>query len=52
VVQKQCVFPLKSDAAAPAFRFFLTDASDRFKRIAPLFLGFEAEEVQWVDLGP
>jgi glutamate racemase len=37
---------------APTFRFFLTDASDRFKRIAPLFLGFEAEQVQWVDLGP
>jgi glutamate racemase len=36
----------------PTFRFFLTDASDRFKRIAPLFLGFEATDVNWVDLGP
>jgi glutamate racemase len=41
-----------TDSDAPTFKFFLTDASDRFKRIAPLFLGFEAEEVRWVDLGP
>ncbi len=38
--------------AEPGFRFFLTDASERFKRIAPLFLGFEAHDVNWVDLGP
>ena len=40
------------DSAEPGFRFFLTDSSERFKRIAPLFLGFEAQDVQWVDLGP
>lgn len=44
--------PSAGDTATPSFRFFLTDASDRFKRIAPLFLGFEADQVQWVDLGP
>ena len=41
-----------SPTAQPSFRFFLTDSSERFKRIAPLFLGFEAQDVQWVDLGP
>ncbi len=40
-----------SKGEKPTFKFFLTDSSERFKRIAPLFLGFDVQDVTWVDLG-
>jgi len=40
-----------ASTGSPTFRFFVTDASERFRRIAPLFLGFDADGTEWVDLG-
>lgn len=38
--------------ALPSYRFFVTDSSEKFQKMAPLFLGFTVDAVDWVDLGP
>ena len=35
----------------PTFRFFVTDSVDKFRRMAPLFLGRPVDNVEHVDLG-
>lgn len=35
----------------PSCKFFVTDSSEKFHRMAPLFLGFPVNDVQWVNLG-
>lgn len=37
--------------AAPAFCFYVTDSVEKFKKMAPLFLGHAVEHVEHVDLG-
>jgi glutamate racemase len=37
--------------AKPSYRFYVTDSTEKFTRMAPLFLGFAVERVEWVDLG-
>jgi glutamate racemase len=37
--------------SAPSFHFFVTDSVDKFRRMAPIFLGREVENVEHVDLG-
>jgi len=40
-----------SRAGTPAFHFYVTDSADKFKQLAPLFLGYPVDEVEHVDLG-
>jgi glutamate racemase len=35
----------------PSFHFYVTDSADKFRRMAPIFLGREVENVEHVDLG-
>jgi glutamate racemase len=55
-VASQLEAPLREAALAHSaktgYRFFVTDSSDKFRRMAPLFLGFPVDDVNWVDLGP
>lgn len=37
--------------AEPTFRFYVTDSVDKFRRMAPIFLGHAVENVEHVDLG-
>lgn len=37
--------------AGPIFKFYVTDSVEKFRRIAPLFLGRPVENVEHVDLG-
>jgi glutamate racemase len=37
-------------AGKPAFQFFVTDSVEKFRKQAPLFLGFEVEDVERADL--
>jgi glutamate racemase len=37
--------------AEPTFRFYVTDSVEKFRRMAPIFLGHEVENVEHVDLG-
>ncbi len=36
--------------AAPTFRFYVTDSVEKFKKMAPLFLGHPVENVEHVDI--
>jgi glutamate racemase len=38
-------------ATAPSFQFYVTDSAEKFRRMAPIFLGREVENVEHVDLG-
>lgn len=38
------------DGAQPTYKFYVTDSSDKFQQMAPLFLGFPAEDVNWIEL--
>lgn len=38
--------------AKPSYRFFVTDSTDKFRRMAPLFVGFVVDDVNWVNLEP
>ena len=40
-----------SCAGTPIFHFYVTDSADKFKQLAPLFLGYPVDEVEHVDLG-
>ena len=40
--------PQSSD---PTFRFYVTDSVEKFRRMAPIFLGHDVENVEHVDLG-
>lgn len=40
-----------SSASEPSFRFYVTDSVEKFRRMAPLFLGHPVENVEHVDLG-
>ena len=37
--------------AQPGFHFYVTDSEEKFRRMAPLFLGHPVENVEHVDLG-
>jgi glutamate racemase len=39
-------------AGEPSYKFFVTDSVEKFRRQAPLFLGFEAGEVERAELDP
>jgi glutamate racemase len=41
----------RSTAADPTFKFYVTDSVEKFRRMAPLFLGRPVENVEHVDLG-
>jgi len=41
----------KSIDPGPTFRFFVTDSVDKFRRMAPIFLGHAVDNVEHVDLG-
>jgi glutamate racemase len=46
---------LDGDALVPGetrYKFFVTDSVEKFRRQAPLFLGFAAEDVERADLDP
>lgn len=40
-----------AQCAKPSYRFFVTDSTEKFRRTAPLFLGFAVDDVNWVDVG-
>lgn len=40
-----------NEPEAPSFRFYVTDSVDKFRRMAPLFLGHPVENVEHVNLG-
>ncbi len=40
-----------SNSEPPTFRFYVTDSVDKFRRMAPIFLGRAVENVEHVDLG-
>jgi glutamate racemase len=40
-----------SPAAHRTFRFYVTDSTDKFKRLATRFLGRQVDNVEHVDLG-
>lgn len=42
---------LQTSAEPPSFRFYVTDSVEKFRRMAPIFLGREVENVEHVDLG-
>jgi len=37
--------------AVPTYRFMVTDSTEKFSRMAPLFLNFEVDHVELVDVG-
>jgi glutamate racemase len=41
----------KAALGEPSFRFYVTDSVEKFRRMAPLFLGRPVEDVEHVDLG-
>jgi glutamate racemase len=41
----------KSAPGEPSFKFYVTDSVEKFRRMAPLFLGRPIEDVEHVDLG-
>ncbi len=42
---------LRATTAEPTFKFYVTDSVEKFRRMAPLFLGRPVENVEHVDLG-
>lgn len=40
-----------SGTAEPTFRFYVTDSVEKFRKMAPIFLGHAVENVEHVDLG-
>jgi len=52
VVAKELgVAPGSQPNTLPSYRFFVTDSTEKFRRMAPLFLGFAVDGVEHVDLG-
>ncbi len=47
--RESCVSP--DNSAAPTFHFYVTDSVEKFRRMAPIFLGHAVENVEHVDLG-
>ncbi len=41
----------QTKSIGPRFRFFVTDSVDKFRRMAPIFLGHAVDYVEHVDLG-
>jgi glutamate racemase len=41
----------QTKSIGPTFRFFVTDSVDKFRRMAPIFLGHAVDNVEHVDLG-
>ena len=37
--------------SVPSFHFYVTDSVEKFRRMAPLFLGYPVENVEHIDLG-
>ena len=52
IAQQNTGAPVVSEApSAPSFHFYVTDSADKFRRMAPIFLGRDVENVEHVDLG-